>query len=60
MAKIKVFGLFLEKKSSDFVDFVELLVQEKWLILMFSVSFRVLTRSIRVKNAFLGHFLEFK
>ena len=27
---------------------------------MFTASFRVLTRSIRVKNAFLGHFLEFE
>ena len=27
---------------------------------MFSASFRVLTRSIRVKSTFLGHFLEFE
>ena len=27
---------------------------------MFSASFRVLTRSVRVKNAFLGNFLEFE
>ena len=27
---------------------------------MFSASFRVLTRSIRAKKPFLGHFLEFE
>ena len=68
MAKIKVFGLFLEKKSLDFADFPyrsSFLMclttgPRKMANLMFSASFRVLARSIRVKNAFLGHFLEFE
>ena len=68
MAKIKVFGLFLEKKSSDFVDF------QYWSPFLLCLTtgprkianlnvFCLISRIDTVntcKNPFLGHFLEFE